>query len=91
MMTNGGGSGNDVGGRVLDQLVDGLVGQTKQKEAALIKMGRDQAVNEGNEELSMEMEKLVDTVNLVPIRRISVLLLLLLGDYISSKVKRENC
>lgn len=49
-MTNRGGSGNDTGSSVLDQLqfVDGLVGQTKQKEVTVIKMGCDQAVDQNN-------------------------------------------
>lgn len=45
-MTNGQGSGNDVGGRVLDHF--GLVRSTKQKGAAVIKTGREQAVKKSS-------------------------------------------
>ena len=44
---NGGGSGDDAGGRVLDQLefTDGLEGQTKEKGVTVIDAGSDQGVN----------------------------------------------
>ena len=46
---NGGGSGDDAGGRVLDQLEfsDGLEGETEEEGVTVIDAGSDQGVNKG--------------------------------------------
>ena len=46
-VVNGGGSGNDAGGRVLNQLksVDGFERETKEKGVAVVDAGSDQGVN----------------------------------------------